>query len=199
MPKRSYLYDLPEDLADELKAKLIANGFQRYAQLTEFINDGLKKRGLKATANTPKIAYTGKTYRGSMRKELDKQQRLAADSQALVETTLNNGGNLLLALARRGQALAHDLLTTIEVSDEPVEVKDVAALLRALKDLATLEKQAHEQQEADTKNKIKTIESDVKSGRRDDYDLSMIRKIGEELYGSYNISSAVDAEFREEQ
>lgn len=131
MPRRSKVYDLPPELRDELNAKLVANGFQKYEPLEDWLNERGWKIGKSA------LHRYGQDLQEDFESAMADVKKATELARAYVSADPDEQAALVDANARLAQeALLRILMELRKAQAEPHKAaKHIAQVTRALADL----------------------------------------------------------------
>lgn len=131
MPRRSKVYDLPAELRDELNAQLVANGFQHYEQLA----DWLVARGHQIGKSA--LHRYGQDMQEEFEAAMSDVKKATELARAWVSGDADEQAALVDANARIAQeSLLRILMELRKAEHEPEKAaKHIAQVTRALADL----------------------------------------------------------------
>lgn len=129
MAKRSTISGLPQDLRDELNARLVAGGFSDYAGLTQWLNDELQARGESARVSRSALHRHGSEFQDEYEAHMRESRLMYEVAKAGLEQGDDPDGVLQEATH---QALHTGLLrlsVTIRKLQQTEDPKTIAKLL----------------------------------------------------------------------
>lgn len=134
MPRRSKVYGLPPVIRDELNAQLVANGFQRYEELS----DWLDARGFQIGKSA--LHRYGQDLQVDFEAAMSDIKKATELARAYVSGDLDEQNALLDANARIAQeSLLRIQIALRKLETEPEKAaKHVAQVTRALADLGRM-------------------------------------------------------------
>lgn len=115
MPRRSSIYDLPEDLRDQLNAKLVGNAFSNYRELEDWLNAELEARELELRVSKSALHRHGARFGERL-----ERMRLATErARAFAEGARDDEGSLNEAIIRMVQVENMEFLEQLDELDLP--------------------------------------------------------------------------------
>lgn len=177
MARRAKVTQLPNQVLEELNARLVSGGFQDYTGLSAWLGDmgfSISKSALHA-------------YGQEMEDEFNQAMSQARTTRALARAARESGDDDGALLAAASEILQDQLLRISialkQVEMDPAEAaKTLSQVSRAFADLGRM---AISQQKWDAERmaRLQTLESEAKDGKRS-IDLETLRIVREELYGA---------------
>lgn len=117
MPRRSSIYDLPDDLRDDLNAKLVGGAFSNYRELEEWLNAELESRELELRVSKSAIHRHGQQFEA----KLERMRMATERARAIAEGARDDEGSLNEAIIRMIQVENIEFLERLDELDLPPE------------------------------------------------------------------------------
>ena len=117
MPPRNKVFDLPQEVRDELNEKLVSTGFQGYAGLA----DWLKERGFEVSRSS--VQRYGQDLQEEFEEAMGSVRRTTEMAKAMADAVEDDEGNLIDATAR----LVQEHLLRISLEFRKMEIEPDAA------------------------------------------------------------------------
>ncbi|TBW58545.1 DUF3486 family protein [Marinobacter halodurans] len=131
MPPRSKVYDLPQDLREELNERLVSTGFQGYDGLTQW----LEERGYKLSRSA--VHRYGQDLQEEFEEAMGDVRKTTELARAMASNQDDESGHLIDATAR----IVQDQLLRISIAmrkaeDDPAKAaKQLGSVTRALAEI----------------------------------------------------------------
>jgi len=121
MPRRSSIYDLPDDLREALNAKLVATAFRDYRELEAWLGEELEARELELRVSKSALHRHGQRFAQKM-----EALRVATEqAKALAAGAEDDEGAMSEALLRLVQEKVFTLLMEMEIDPGKVNVSNL--------------------------------------------------------------------------
>jgi hypothetical protein len=117
MPPRNKVFDLPQEVREELNEKLVSTGFQGYAGLAEW----LKARGFEVSRSS--VQRYGQDLQEEFEEAMGSVRRTTEMAKAMADAVEDDEGNLIDATAR----LVQEHLLRISLEFRKMEIEPDAA------------------------------------------------------------------------
>lgn len=98
MAKRSFFYDLPDDLRAELHERFVKTGWGSYEEHAEWLTEQIETRGIEISVKTPIAASTMKYAGRTFQEKLDGIEFSGAQAAAIVDRYGDDKGAMADAL-----------------------------------------------------------------------------------------------------
>ena len=129
MPPRSKVLSLPKDLQEALNARLVAEGFRNYEDLSDWLNNELATRGMELRISHAAIHRHGVKFE----ERLDRLRMATDQAKAISAGAGDDEGMVGDALVRLVQERLFTLL--MDMGDIDPENVNVSGLLKGIADI----------------------------------------------------------------
>jgi hypothetical protein len=138
MGRISFIIDLPDDIQQELEARISAA--MPTGRITAWLNETLASRGLEKIPYST-VAYNVKKKRGELQERAREMRETENKAVAIARVFQNAGAPVNMAAVRMLQTELMEAMSAVKIdTEEPLKPADVQALSRALKNLVELER-----------------------------------------------------------
>lgn len=186
MPRRSSIYDLPEDLRDQLNAKLVGNAFSNYRELEDWLNAELEAREFELRVSKSALHRHGARFGERL-----ERMRLATErARAFAEGARDDEGSLNEAIIRMVQVENMEFLETLdELAMEPEQRAAVlgklnTSIARVVRASVGSKKWMLEARDK-AQQRLAALERETRGDGTPKFDPDTLRRVREEIYGIY--------------